>query len=156
MKKEREGERFSAKQAERQRMIDRQIDELRSRKDNQEQVLNKQVAEAEDRANRLFAEQERRKFEMAQAIEKSRQLQIQRKQREKHAAKQEDEEFSQFWKVRNEELALAEEAEKEEEKGRQVEIAGFLKKQTNLKNEKAVKAFMNDHEAALKAQAMAD
>lgn len=54
MKKEREGERFAAKQAERQRMIDKQIEELRARKDNQEQVLNKQVAEAEDRANRLY------------------------------------------------------------------------------------------------------
>jgi len=35
-------------------MIDKQIEELRARKDNQEQVLNKQVAEAEDRANRLY------------------------------------------------------------------------------------------------------
>lgn len=53
-------------------MIDRQITQLRAIKDNEEKVLNKQVAEAEDKANRLFEEQERRKMEMKLAIERSR------------------------------------------------------------------------------------
>ena len=53
-------------------MIDRQIGQLRAIKDNEEKVLNKQVAEAEDKANRLFEEQERRKMEMKLAIERSR------------------------------------------------------------------------------------
>jgi len=35
-------------------MIDRQIDDLRKLQDNKEEVLNRQVAEAEDRANRLY------------------------------------------------------------------------------------------------------
>lgn len=48
----------------RQQMIDRQVEQLRALKDNQEQVLNKQVAEAEDKANRLYEEQQKRKFEM--------------------------------------------------------------------------------------------
>ena len=51
MKKDREDQRFSDKQNTRQRMIDSQIEELRALKDNQEEVLNRQVAEAEDRAN---------------------------------------------------------------------------------------------------------
>jgi hypothetical protein len=38
-------------------MIDHQIEKLRGLKDNEEQVLNKQVAEAEDKANRLFEDQ---------------------------------------------------------------------------------------------------
>ena len=54
MKKDREDQRFSDKQNTRQRMIDSQIEELRALKDNQEEVLNRQVAEAEDRANRLY------------------------------------------------------------------------------------------------------
>lgn len=57
MKKEREEARFKAKQEERQKMIDHQIEELRAKKTNQEAILNKQVAEAEDKANRLFEEQ---------------------------------------------------------------------------------------------------
>jgi len=40
----------------RQRLIDRQVEQLRAMRDNQEQVLNKQVAEAEDKANRLYEE----------------------------------------------------------------------------------------------------
>jgi ElaB/YqjD/DUF883 family membrane-anchored ribosome-binding protein len=54
MKKEREDQRFKTKQDTRQRMIDSQIEDLRNLKDNQEEVLNRQVAEAEDRANRLY------------------------------------------------------------------------------------------------------
>lgn len=55
-------------------MIDIQIEELRALKDNQEEVLNRQVAEAEDRANRLFEQNEKRKVDMRTAIERSRQL----------------------------------------------------------------------------------
>jgi hypothetical protein len=47
-------------------------------------------------------------MEMKLAIERSRQLQIERKNKEKHSAKQEDVEFAQFWRTRNEELQLAE------------------------------------------------
>jgi len=62
------------------------------------------VAEAEDRANRLFEQQESRKAEMKAAIERSRQLQIQRKNAQKNSEKTEEKEFAEFWKVRNEEL----------------------------------------------------
>ena len=104
MKKEREDQRFKNKQETRQRMIDTQIEQLRALKDNQEEVLNRQVAEAEDRANRLYEQQEQRKAEMKAAIERSRQLQIKRKQAQRAAEKQEEKDFAEFWKVRNEEL----------------------------------------------------
>jgi len=74
---------------------------LRALKDNQEQVLNKQVAEAEDKANRLYEEQQRRKFEMKQAIDRSRALQVERKQKERADEKRDEKEFSEFWKIRN-------------------------------------------------------
>jgi len=41
---------------------------------------------------------------MKAAIERSRQLQISRKQAQKAAMKQEEHDFADFWKVRNEEL----------------------------------------------------
>lgn len=81
---------------------------MRALKDNQEQVLNKQVAEAEDKANRLYEEQQRRKFEMKQAIDRSRALQVERKQKERADEKRDEKEFSEFWKIRNQELQLAE------------------------------------------------
>ncbi len=74
---------------------------MRALKDNQEQVLNKQVAEAEDKANRLYEEQQRRKFEMKQAIDRSRALQVERKQKERADEKRDEKEFSEFWKIRN-------------------------------------------------------
>lgn len=56
-RKDREEARFKEKLLIRQAMIDRQIEQLRALKDTQENVLNKQVAEAEDKANRLYEEQ---------------------------------------------------------------------------------------------------
>jgi hypothetical protein len=38
---------------------------------------------------------------MKQAIERSRALQIERKQKEREALKREEQEFCDFWKVRN-------------------------------------------------------
>ena len=63
--------------------------------------MNKQVAEAEDKANRLYEEQQRRKFEMKQAIDRSRQLQVERNQKRKADDLQEEKDFADFWKVRN-------------------------------------------------------
>lgn len=101
MKKEREEQRFKDKLDVRQKMIDKQIEELRALRDNQEEVLNRQVAEAEDKANRLFEIQEKKKADMRAAIERSRQLQILRRNKEKQAQQLEDKEFAEFWNKRN-------------------------------------------------------
>ena len=77
---------------------------MRRLQDNQEEVLNRQVAEAEDKANRLYEQQEKRKREMKEAIERSRALQIERKKQETAAKRQEDKDFAEFWRIRNEEL----------------------------------------------------
>lgn len=45
---------------------------------------------------------------MKEAIERSRQQQIEKKQQEKQQEAQEQKEFTEFWKIRNEELAIAE------------------------------------------------
>ena len=77
-------------------------------RDQQEEILNKQVAEAEDKATQLFEEKERRRAEMKAAIDKSRKNQIARIEKESKDKKQEEKEFAEFWKLRNEELAIAE------------------------------------------------
>jgi len=41
---------------------------------------------------------------MKQAIERSRAIQIERKKQEAAAKKQEDKDFAEFWRIRNEEL----------------------------------------------------
>lgn len=72
LKKTKEEERFRQKQSVRQKLIDRQIEDLMKVRDQQEEILNKQVAEAENKATALFEEKERRRGEMKAAIEKSR------------------------------------------------------------------------------------
>lgn len=42
-------------------------------KNREEEILNKQVAEAEEKAMKIFEEQERRRLQMKEAIERSRQ-----------------------------------------------------------------------------------
>ena len=68
LKKTKEEERFKTKQTLKQGLIDRQIKELMKVRDQQEEMLNKQVAEAENKAAGEFEEKERRKVEMAAAI----------------------------------------------------------------------------------------
>ena len=106
--------------------------------------MNRQVAEAEDKANRLFEQQEKRKRDMKEAIDKSRALQVQRKRAEDVAKKQEEKDFAEFWRIRNEELQLAEQQEKEEEKQRARELASFIKTQGDAKQAKAIKEFQNE------------
>lgn len=77
-------------------------------RDQEEEILNKQVSEAENKANILFEEKEMRRREMKIAIEKSRKNQIDRKNRDTAEGKKEEMEFAEFWKLRNEELAIAE------------------------------------------------
>lgn len=79
-------------------------------------MLNKQVAEAENKANILFEEKEMRRRQMKQAIEMSRKNQIDRRNKEIAEGKKEEMEFAEFWKLRNEELAIAEQQEREEER----------------------------------------
>lgn len=93
---------------------------------------------------------------MKAAIERSRQLQIQRKQAQRAAQQQEDRDFAEFWRVRNEELQLAEEQEKEEERQRAAELANFQKSQADVKNANAVREFQQEQATALKTQALVD
>jgi len=85
-------------------------------RDQEEEILNKQVAEAENKANELFEDKERKRLELKHAIEKSRKNQINRKNKELDDKKREEQEFAEFWKLRNEELAIAEQQEREEER----------------------------------------
>lgn len=86
------------------------------------------MAEAENKATSLFEEKEKRRLEMKAAIEKSRKNQLVRKEKEILAKKEEEKEFSEFWKLRNDELAIAEQQEREEERQRGVELTNYLKK----------------------------
>ena len=65
---------------------------------------------------------------------------------EKHQENQEQKEFSEFWKIRNEELMIAEQQEKEEERQRNDELKGFLKRQMEGKQKKVEDEFKTELE----------
>jgi hypothetical protein len=69
MMKNREKERFQAKLAERQRMIDRQCEELARIKNREDEILDKQIGEAEAKAREQFERDQKRKQDMADAIQ---------------------------------------------------------------------------------------
>jgi hypothetical protein len=54
LKKTKESERFKQKQLIKQSLVDKQITELMKVRDQEEEILNKQVAEAENKATALF------------------------------------------------------------------------------------------------------
>ena len=88
---------------------------------------------------------------MKQAIDRSRALQIERKQKENAGVKQEEKEFAQFWNVRNQELQLAEQQERDEEKQRQLELVQFTKKQGDVKRVAAEDQFKKENVESVKA-----
>ena len=95
-------------------MIEKQAIYLSQLQNKEEQILNKQVAEAEEKARRLFEEQEARREQLKAAIEKSRKHQIEKRKMERAQENKEEKDFQEFWKARSEELQQAEAIEKEE------------------------------------------
>ena len=92
-------------------MIQRQAEYLSQLKNREDEILNRQVAEAEEKARRLFEEQEAKRAALKAQIERSRKIQIEKRQREKAGEKQEERDFTEFWRARNDELAVAEREE---------------------------------------------
>ena len=156
LRRDKEKQKFKEKQAERQKLIDRQIEYLEKKVNHEDRILNKQVNEAEEKAARLFEEQEKRKLAMKEAIERSREQQMARKRFEREAEKKEEEEFKEYWKVRNQELQDAEAMEKEEERLRNRELAEFLKHQQDIKAKEIEDEFKKEQKAATKAKALID
>jgi hypothetical protein len=79
-----------------------------------------------------------------------------RRNQEKAVDQQEQKEFTEFWKIRNEELALAEQQEKEEERLRGEEMRNFHKRQMDLKQKKLEVQYKQELEEATRAQALLD
>lgn len=68
----------------------------------------------------------------------------------------EQKEFSEFWKIRNEELAIAEQQEKEEERMRKEELKSFHKNQMEKKQKRAEEEFRTELEKQAHTQALLD
>ncbi len=106
-------------------MIEKQAKYLSQLQNKEEQILNKQVEEAEEKARRIFEEQEARRAQLKAAIEKSRKHQIEKRRAEKEFEHKEERDFTEFWKARNDELAVQETVEKDELRSKQAELKKY-------------------------------
>ncbi len=114
------------------------------------------MAEAEEKANNMLLEKERKARELKEQIERSRQQQMQKKTNEKNKTKQDEKEFADFWRLRNDELQISEEQEKEEQRLRQVELKGFIKNQMENKTKKVEEEYYKELDYATKNRALLD
>ena len=89
-------------------------------------------------------------------IENSRKTQIEKRVTEKENLKRDEKEFAQFWKIRNEELHLQEEQEKEEIRQRNGQLKNFQKSQVELKSTKIQQEYKKNLDEAAKSNALLD
>lgn len=148
LRKEREEQRFREKLETRQRMIDARAAELAGIKSNEEHRIANQIQEAEAKAYAEHQRKEKRKQDLADQIERSRQAQIKRKQQEKQLAKREEGEFTEAWKARMDELHQQEQDERDEARQRNLEVQDFRKRQMDFKARKAEDQAQRDLEHA--------
>ena len=89
-------------------------------------------------------------------IEDSRKAQIEKRNMEKENTKKDEKEFAEFWKIRNEELHLQEEQEKEEIRQRNAQLKNFQKTQVEIKSSKIQDEYKRKLEEASKSNALLD
>lgn len=93
---------------------------------------------------------------MKDQIEKSRALQIQKKRDERDREQADQRQFSEYWKMRSDELQVAEHIEKQENKQRSEDIKEYLRKQMEARQKRAEEDFKQDLSDAARTQALLD
>ena len=111
---EREKEQFDRAQRKRQKIIDDAIAAMAKFASNEEAVLAKQQAEARAKEDAKFADKARKQREMREAIEESRKMQNDMRQKQKDEDDALALEMQRRWKLRNEQLNADEKRERKE------------------------------------------
>jgi hypothetical protein len=104
LRKRKEIEKFNEKQHTRQKLIDKQIEYLKSIKNREDEILNKQVKESEEKKARELEEKKRRFNELKKQIDDHRDFQKKRKKEIQEQEKKEDKEFVELWKEKMKQL----------------------------------------------------
>ncbi|CAK86017.1 unnamed protein product (macronuclear) [Paramecium tetraurelia] len=133
MRKVREDLKFHEKQEQRQKMIDRQIQQLEIVKKAQEEHLNKQIIEAQVKAEEVEKIKKQKKEQMCRAIDYSRKIKDEVKDREAKSVDYHKKEFQTYWEKRGRELEEIERAEITAQRERRVQNSRFQQDQINEK-----------------------
>ncbi|CAK74294.1 unnamed protein product (macronuclear) [Paramecium tetraurelia] len=133
MRKVREDLKFHEKQQQRQKMIDRQIQQLEGLKKAQEEHLNKQIIEAQVKAEEVEKIKKQKREQMCRAIDYSRKIKEEVKETESKSVDYHKKEFQTYWERRGKELEEIERAETTAQRERRVQNARFQQNQIDEK-----------------------
>ena len=92
---------FEEKQALRQRMIDKALAEMNSRKDREDELLNKHIEEARVKAEQTEELKRQKRAKLKAGIDKHRGIYLRKQAELKRREKEEDKMFQQYWKDKN-------------------------------------------------------
>ncbi|CAD8183384.1 unnamed protein product [Paramecium pentaurelia] len=133
MRKVREDLKFHEKQQQRQKMIDRQIQQLEIVKKAQEEHLNKQIIEAQVKAEEVEKIKKQKREQMFKAIDYSRKIKDEVKQKESKSVDYHKKEFQIYWEKRGKELEEIENVENTAQRDRRIQNAKYQQDQINEK-----------------------
>lgn len=134
-RRQREAEKFQAKQAARAKMIDIQVQKLMDIQRQNNERLDKQVAEVQEKSAAAQAAKEEKMRNELMATHMSRQQQLRWKDEKKHRQKLEDQYYADQLKQRNAELREEEEELYFSQIHRNKQHQGFLVKQMEVKQD---------------------
>lgn len=133
MRAEREQEQFDRAQRKRQKIIDDAVAAMAAFSNQEETILAKQQAEARAKEDAKFADKARKQQEMRDAIEESRKMQNDMRQKQKDEDDALAAEMQRRWKLRNEQLNADEKRERKEKRDNARAYQAFLLKQAEEK-----------------------
>merc|ERR1712167_13627 len=133
MRSEREQEQFDRAQRKRQKIIDDAVAAMAAFSNQEETILAKQQAEARAKEDAKFADKARKQQEMRDAIEESRKMQNDMRQKQKDEDDALATEMQRRWKLRNEQLNADEKRERKEKRDNARAYQAFLLKQAEEK-----------------------
>jgi len=156
MRRMREELKFKERQAVRQKIIDDQVERLRKIKNKEDEILNKQIKEAEIKAEENERIKQEKRAQLVKEIDKQIALTLNNRKVEKEAKKVEDKNFQEFWKQKNKELEDKDNADQQAYRERCKHLSEYHKKQTEQKEKELENSIKKDFEDAMKMKAAID
>ena len=145
-------EKFDFKQAQRQKIIDAQIENLQKIKSKEEKILQKQIKEAEEKKEKEEAIKTKRRNELKKQMEENRAAKRKANEEAKLRTKIEEKAFIDNWKERMKQLDQDEKEEKEQIRQRNKEVQQYQLQQMKDKKMRATQDFEKRNEIAIQTQ----
>jgi len=153
MRRMREDLKFREKQNARQRIIDAQIESLRKIKNKEDEILNKNIKEAEIKAEENERIKREKREILVKEIDKQIHHTLEKRKVEKQQQRVEDKNFQEFWRVKNRELEAQEVADQNAFKDRCKNLQQYHKKQAEQRQKKVEDQILREFDDALKMKA---